>query len=432
MGAMTSPDSGPRGRAQDAEPTGASGPVSVDRIASFLFVSGAILLFLSAFLLTIRGFERFLQLHFERVVEEAIQVEPGPRPPGDIIGDRLHQRVDETRWVRFWGVQVDVVVTARDGQTWLYVNGQPSVWRYPNPDPQTLTQIHAELLPALATVNASVGHNTLLFSSILVLYAGIFLMGFFVYNRNVVDHQIQVIDAARQSRDQAASTAQRIAKELDSVRSQLREVEPAAQQDREEILRLQSEQQELRTRLDTLAARERELRGQADRAAVLEEDSRVLEEMLEEATDNLSAKDAEIRELEQSLKRSARSGGATSGRSRLADALGKRLRTLYPKLDFDDRAIADLVALPDETTRLRAEECIKKLAEDADNIRLRRKVGGLPNYLSIYELGFSGKRRVYYAKTGNGRYRVLVVGAKNTQDKDLEYLSRIPKGELVA
>lgn len=248
----------------------------------------------------------------------------------------------------------------------------------------------------------------------------------------MVNRQIRAIDDALDLRDQAESTARRIEKELASVRAQLREVEPEKRQDRDEIMRLQSEQQELRARLDQLVSRERELRGQADRAVTLEQDSRVLEEMLEEAMGNLAAKEADIRKLEKSLKRTNKSIGAARAKSRPRELLAKRMRTLYPRLEVDDRAIDDLVALPDDATRLRAEECIKRLGEDAENMRIRRKAGGLPDHLSVYELGFAGKRRVYYAKVKNGRFRVLVIGAKNTQSTDPDYLRRIPEGEIIS
>jgi septal ring factor EnvC (AmiA/AmiB activator) len=320
---------------------------------------------------------------------------------------------------------------ARDGRGWLYVNDQPHERRYRNRDPKAMTEIHARLLPATATVKISVEHRTALFLSILAVYAAIFLTGFFVHNRNVVDQHAQAINQARESRDQVAHTAARIERELEAVRAQLCEVEPAAEHDREEIARLNSEQRELRDRLEALAARERALRGQADRAVVLEEDSRVLEEMLDEATENLAAKNAEVRELTQSLKRSNKGGGAAGRKSKASEVLAKRIRTFYPQLEIDDRAIDDIVALPDESTRFRAEECIKRLAEDADNLGIRRKVKALRNQLPIYELGFAGKCRLYYARVKDGRLRVLAVGNKNTQRSDLDYLETFPRGSFV-
>jgi hypothetical protein len=414
----------------DAEAPPSTAQVSVDRIASFFFVSGAILLFLSAFLITVQGVEKLLQSHFERVVNEAIQVAASPRPPGESIRDNLNESVESSAWVRIWGVKVNAIVMARGGGVWLYVNGMARQKHSQNLDPKTATEIHAKLLPATATVTTAVEHKTALFLSILIVYAAIFLTGFFVHNRNVVDRNIRLVDNARESRDQAAHTAMRIERELDTVRDQLRGAEPAAQKDRDEVARLQSEQQELRARLESLAARESELRGQADRVEVLEEDSRVLEEMLEEATTDLAAKDVEIRELAQSLKRSGKGTGAAGRKSKASEILAKRIRTFYPQIDIDDRAIDDIVALPDESTRLRAEECIKRLAEDADNLGVRRKVRALGNQLPIYELGFAGKRRIYYAMVKDGRFRVLVIGAKNTQRSDMDYLASFPREEL--
>ena len=247
----------------------------------------------------------------------------------------------------------------------------------------------------------------------------------------MVDRHSQLIDNARESRDQAARTTTRIEGELEAVRAQLREVEPVEEQHREEVARLHAEQGELRSRLEALAARERELRGQADRVTVLEEDSRVLEEMLDEATTSLAAKDMEIRELEQSLKRSDKGAGAADRKTKASEVFAKRIRTFYPQLEIDDRAIDDIVALPDEATKLRAEECIKRLAEDADNLGVRRKVKALRNQLPIYELGFAGKRRLYYARVKDGRFRVLVVGAKNTQRSDLDYLATFSRGKFI-
>jgi len=423
---------GDEATARGGEALPSTAQVPLDRIASFLFASGAILLFLSAFLLTEQIVEKLLQSHFEQVVTRSIRIPISAQPPGEAIRRKLIQAVDESDWVRFWGVKVAVVVLARDDVTWLYVNGRSQSLHYPSSDPKVMAAIHSKLLPATAAVTTSVEHNTVLSNSILVVYAAILLTGFFVYNRRVVDLQNKILGEARESRDRAARTAQQIEKELDSVRAQLGAVEPAKQEHREEILRLQSEQQKLRDHLDALVARERALRADAERTSVLEEEARALEELLEEATGDLAAKDAEIRELEQSLKRVRKTAGAAGGKSRASEVLGRRMRALYPNLEFDERAIDDIVALQDEATKLRAEECIKRLSEDADKVGFRRKVGGLPNHLSIYELRFAGKRRIYYAKVQNGRFRVLVVGAKNTQRSDLDYIATIPKGEIVS
>jgi len=69
------------------------------------------------------------------------------------------------------------------------------------------------------------------------------------------------------------------------------------------------------------------------------------------------------------------------------------------------------------------------LAPSAGRIEiLGREVGGLPPHLSIFELGFADKGRIYYTTGRTRRFRVLAIGAKNSQKTDLEYLSRLPKG----
>jgi putative component of toxin-antitoxin plasmid stabilization module len=49
-------------------------------------------------------------------------------------------------------------------------------------------------------------------------------------------------------------------------------------------------------------------------------------------------------------------------------------------------------------------------------------VGGLPPELSVFELGFAGKYRVYYRKGDQARIRVLLVGSKASQKDDLDFL----------
>ena len=107
------------------------------------------------------------------------------------------------------------------------------------------------------------------------------------------------------------------------------------------------------------------------------------------------------------------------------DQLARRLRTLYKTVEIDDHAISNIVALRDETMKLKAEEGIKRLSDESSLTTIRRKVGGLPPQLTIYELGFAGKGRIYYTRGRTQRFRILLIGAKNSQKTDLEYLSRL-------
>ena len=60
-----------------------------------------------------------------------------------------------------------------------------------------------------------------------------------------------------------------------------------------------------------------------------------------------------------------------------------------------------------------------------DNSGTRRKVGGLPPYMSVFELGFAGKGRIYFTKGRSQRHRIRTVGAKNTHYDAYEAMKEV-------
>jgi len=259
---------------------------------------------------------------------------------------------------------------------------------------------------------------------LLVLYGGVLLQGLFALNRAAARRQEALLESAQGERDDAARRTESIEAELAQVQQRLLQVEPAEREQADEIRSLEDERRALQAKLADLATREEELRQRAARASELDQERRALEDLLEEAAADLSARDEAIQSLEQSLKKASRRG-RPGGRGREGERWARRLRTLYKSVEFDDRAIDDLVDLQEDTLRLKAEEAVKRLAEEAENVAVRRKVGGLPPQLSIFELGFAGKGRIYYTRGRTRRFRVLLIGTKATQKSDLEYLSRL-------
>ena len=164
------------------------------------------------------------------------------------------------------------------------------------------------------------------------------------------------------------------------------------------------------------------LRGEVD---TLRTEHEALEGLLDETLGDLSQRDEEVRELHRQLKRQNKTVAAEG---RQADQRSRRLGTLYKNIEIDDNAVKDLIALRDESLKLKAEEALKHLSDESDQVAVRRKVGGLPPFLSILELGYAGKGRVYYTKGAARRFRILRVGTKASQKPDIEYLSRLPRG----
>jgi peptidoglycan hydrolase CwlO-like protein len=405
-------------------------PSARDRFGAFYVVFIGLFVLLFAYLMTVRFAERMLEEDFQERVDRAIVVTNFDRPVAQQMKHRIDRAVRGSAWVRWGGLRVTILVLAQDGITWLYVDGHG---RPDSPEDLAPTDMLAEwmdLLPATAEVTVTLPHNALFSNSILVVYAAILLQFVYLVSRRQTSRESERLNEALRIRDEAAHRTAEIELELEKTRSRLSEVEPIERELGEEIDALQRERQSLHGRLADLAAQEEALRGRAEKAVDLAQEVRALEDLLEEATNDLDSKDGEIGRLEQTLRKAAKtSDKATSARKKATDLLGRRLRTLYKTVEIDDRAISDIASLGDEALRLKAEESVKRLADDADNVSVRRKVGGLPDHVHVYELGFAGKGRIYYMRGKTRRFRILLVGAKNTQDSDLEYLSRLPRSD---
>jgi hypothetical protein len=400
------------------------GQAALDRLYAFRVTYVAVFVFLLLYVFSVKAVEQLLQSHFTRIVSEAAQVTDLSIPVTMQIQSRIDRRVVSSRWVRWGGVQATVIILAADGQTWIYVGGR-TVQPPASLDPSQIAREARRLLPAMEEVIVSVPHNALLANGILVLYAALLFSGLYFYHRAVGQREGRRLDAAMAARDLTLVRAGEIEQELETVRERLLEVLPTEREQAEEIRALQRERETLQGKLGRLAEREEELRHRAARTVELDQERQALEDLLEEAGGDLSSKDDEIRRLGNSLKRAARREPRASGRGREGELLRRRLETLYKTLEIDARAISDLIALRDETMKLKAEESLKRLADETENVAIRRKVGGLPPHLSIFELGFAGKGRIYYTRGKQRRFRVLTLGAKNTQKTDLDYLRKL-------
>ncbi len=399
-----------------------AGATTLDRLASFRVTYIAIFAFLVLSVYSVKATESMLSDYFHGAVQEAIRVHPSGGPIVPQIQARVSAVVRDSAWVTVGRIRVNAFVLAADGLTPIYVASR-TIPPPPNPNPSSWMSQANRLLPASADVVVSVPIGSVLSVSIFIAYGAILIQGLFLYNRTIAGKEEERLSEATQARDASAHRANGIQEELGRIRVRLSAVEPTEQAQAEEIRQLETERGDLQRKLNGLAEREAQLRETASRATGLDEERNALEELLEEAVEDLSHKEDEIHSLEDRLKRASRS--APSGRGRIAEQLARRMRTLYKTLEIDDRAIQDMVALRDETMKLRAEDGIKRLVEEPESTAVRRKVGGLPPPVSIFELGFAGKGRIYYTRGRVHRYRVVAIGAKNTQKTDLEYLSRL-------
>ncbi len=393
----------------------------LDRIGSFRVVYAAILIYVLVVIATLEGAQALLTRHFRSAVATATRVTPAQGWVVPRIQKAVRAATVESPWVRIGGVRVVPLVIGADGRTPIYLEGRtlppPPRLGFDSPFSQA-----DQLLPAISEVSVSIPLDSLFAGSIFVAYGAVLVPLLFAYHRRSARRDAALVDAAVAARDTAAERARSIQGELDKVRERLGQVEPAERAHADEIHALQTERASLQARLRDLSEREAELREQVLHASELERERQALEDLLDEAVEDLGQKEREIGTLEERLRRATRAPAASR---RSAEQLGRRLRTLYHNLEIDERALDDMAALGDESLRLRAEEAIKRLDADVGQAAVRRKVGGLPPGRAIFEIGFAGKGRIYFCRGAQRPHRILAIGGKASQKADLEYLSRV-------
>ena len=409
-----------------AASTAGAGPIPdapgrLERLATDRLTYLAVFGFLLLYVFSVRGLEAALDRHFRTAVAEAARVSAGETDVPAAVAGRVDRVLRKSPWIRPGGVRVDALVVGADGRTVLYAGGGFAGAVAPARADDVDS---SRLLPPRVDVAVAVPHNSLVANGTLVFYASILRAALFANARRAERREAQRVAEAGAARDVAAERAARIESELAAVRERLVHAEAARVTESEDVRLLADERARLLGRLAELEQREAALRSGDSEIGALREEHQALEQLLEEAADELRSKEDAIQSLQRQVKRQERAEAAPARR---ADQLGARLRALYKNIEIDDRAVQDLVDLRDEAFALRAEESLKRLSDDPDQAQVRRKVGGLPPHLSIFELGFGGGGRIYFTKGRVRRHRILKVGTKATQKPDLEFLSRLPK-----
>jgi hypothetical protein len=396
----------------------------LDRLTAFRVVYAGIFAYVVLSVAAIEISENLLQNHFQTAVVEASRVSPADGPVVPQIQKRIRSLLQSSSWISVGGVRVNPLVLGADMRTPIYLVGIT-----PPPPPGGALRAFQQaqrLLPASVDVNVDVPVDSLLAGSIWVGLGALLVPLLFLQQRAMARREAALYADALAARDATLERARSIQSELEKVQSRLSRLEPVERAHVDEIATLERERSDLERRLQKLAQREQSVRHKAARFGDLAREREALEDLLDEAVQDLEQKDGEISSLTERLSTAAKAPSQPSGgRARGAEQLGKRMRTLYRNLEVDDRALQDMLALGDESLRLRAEESLKRLDDDPDQAAVRRKVGGLPSHLTIFELGFAGKGRIYYTRGNQRAFRVLKVGGKASQKQDLEYLSRL-------
>jgi len=149
-----------------------------------------------------------------------------------------------------------------------------------------------------------------------------------------------------------------------------------------------------------------------------------LETQLNSSIELKQKKEEEIKELKSKIKQHERRKSSRSQRNEF-DFNSKRFNALYKNIDMHRKAMTGLLNL-NEDQQIKAEECIHQMDIDLDKVTIKRKVfSGKKHKTACLEVLFAYNGRLYFRKHENNRIQVLVIGTKNTQAKDMDFLHKL-------
>ena len=132
----------------------------------------------------------------------------------------------------------------------------------------------------------------------------------------------------------------------------------------------------------------------------------------------------EVLKLKEELARLRERTEKPRQKRKKKDELRKRFKVLYKNLTFTDRAIEGFLILTDDF-QLKAEETILNLNQDESIISIKRKVFGKGGKMNILETDFSYSGRIYFKRDAGSKNKIMAIGTKNTQEKDITYLEGV-------
>lgn len=323
-----------------------------------------------------------------------------------VVPDNIQRYIKKQRLLR-WGVELKITVTTRDGRILFpppYAAFDPDL----SPaDPIELAAANYEILNQGldVSVEADLVHNRLLTN---------LLLAFFILSSILILY----LHVASGSRKAKQDEERRV--------GELRRLERLKNDSARQLQQLEAEHQTLTNQFSTAASDLENERKQANRNE--DEFIREIEDLEQKLEENIAFQEEQLGQIESlkakidSLEKEQQRFSRVHKKS--VDEAKKRFQTLYKRLSFQDRAVEDFVDLPDEF-KLKAEELILQLNENADQVAIKRKVFTKKSKEKVMEVVFAYRGRLYFRRLKDGRIELLTIGTKNTQARNLEFIEKL-------
>lgn len=306
-----------------------------------------------------------------------------------------------------WGIKVNVAVTTKRGSILYPAVFEDEEGSLKPLDPMQVAADNYNLMNEgpIVKVDLILEHNTLLSNTILSFYICLSVFILYLYYRRGI----------KKNRQEEMEKSTEIARLLELEKNYVDKYS-ALVQDRENFT---FEIEKIKTKLeDEKIKASRNEEEMIDEIIAVEEKIQINLELQKEKQKEIDTLKEKIKRFEKGKRRESKQ------KAKGFDSARKRFTTLYKNISVNERAISGFIELSDDM-KIKSEEIIHKLNEDPKVVPIKRKVFGRKGRKTVQEVIFAYKGRLYFRNTKDKRIEVVVIGTKNTQAKDLEFLNNL-------
>ncbi len=366
------------------------------------------------YIATITGCQNRLEAFYLQKIQNVFIANATPLLNGSVriedqIAKNIQSLLDQDLLLRKGGIVLDVQIVTEQGRI-IYptvINSEEGKSNEPESylNSQKVAQENFEILNSdlKPKVHLYLSHGAALSNAVLALYSAVsFCILFLSYKRG--------------SR-KAEKDRQKQKKLIENLKQDERRHE-------EMVRHLSSERKHL---FENIRILNEKYQKDKDKAKVNEDEMFneivTLEEQINSFIELKNSQENEITELKSAIEKYERKKGIKSKRSDF-DFFSKRFSALYKNVEMSKKAMDGFMNLT-EDLQIKAEEIVFQLDTDPDSVTIKRKVfSGKKHKTTCFEVLFAYNGRLYFSKHPN-RTEVVLIGTKNTQPRDMEYLQSL-------
>ncbi|MCP3874792.1 MAG: hypothetical protein GY699_16775 [Desulfobacteraceae bacterium] len=366
------------------------------------------------YILSLTSFEKYLTKTYSNQIQNILIGDSKKLLDGSIrleeqITKNIHDFLKENWLVQNTKLDINILVTTTKGRiiypTFIDVNSLAKELGN-DFDSDRIAKNNFDILNSelIVKIETSLSHGSIISNLILVVYFGIAFLIFFK------SYKIGSSKAAIEQRKKV---------------QQISDLKKEEQIHKQILNDLKNERQGLFENIKALNAKYQEDKAKAKiNEEEMFDEIISLEEQMNSFIELKQTKEEEINELKSKIQKYERRKGSKNKRLEF-DFIIKRFSALYKNIVMNRKALSGFISL-NEDQQIKAEESILLLDRNPKKITIKRKVfSGKRHKTACFEVLFAYNGRLYFKKNSNGKTEILVIGTKNTQLKDMEFLHNL-------